>query len=94
MQAKSSSASPNHNVEAKGEKLRKTGLAIACIIGGASFGLVALTIPFLLPALRKYCLPYVPASPLQTEKVLHHIKGRPGKMVDLGSGDGRVVGHY
>ena len=89
MHAKSSS-----NVEDKGGKLRTAGLAVACIIGGASFGLMALTVPFVLPALRKYCLPYVPATPLQMEKVLYHVKGRPGKIVDLGSGDGRVVCGY
>ena len=89
MQAKSSAS-----IEDKGRKIRTAGLAIACIIGGASFGLVALTIPFILPALRKYCLPYVPATPLQIEKVLYHVKGRPGKIVDLGSGDGRVVRSY
>lgn len=47
--------------------------------------------PFVLPALRRYCLPYVPATPIQIEKILLQLRGRPGKIVDLGSGDGRVV---
>ena len=75
----------------RSSKLRKAGVAIACLIGATSFSLIALSLPFVLPALRKYCLPYVPATPIQIEKVLLHVKGRTGKVVDLGSGDGRVV---
>ncbi|XP_064392972.1 ATP synthase subunit C lysine N-methyltransferase-like [Halichondria panicea] len=77
-------------LKVRSEKLRKAGLAIAGIMGGVIFGIVALTVPFVLPALRKYCLPYVPATPIQTETVLRHIRGRAGRVVDLGSGDGRV----
>lgn len=73
-------------------RLRKAGITIACLIGASGFGLMALALPFITPALRKYCLPYVPATPIQIEKVLQHLKGRAGKVVDLGSGDGRVVG--
>ncbi len=80
-------------LKVRSEKLRKAGLAIAGIMGGVIVGIVALTVPFVLPALRKYCLPFVPATPIQTETVLRHIQGRTGRVVDLGSGDGRVV-HY
>lgn len=72
-------------------KWRRRGIWAVWIAGGAGFGLFALSIPFVLPALRRYCLPYVPATPIQIEKILHQLKGRHGKMVDLGSGDGRVV---
>ena len=49
-------------------------------------------VPFLLPALRRHCLPYVPASPTQTHRVMAVLKTIPaGRVVDLGSGDGRVV---
>lgn len=70
----------------------------AWIISGAGVGIFALTIPFVVPAFRRHCLPYVPATPVQIERVLGYL--RPGRMVDLGSGDGRVViaaakqGHY
>ncbi len=70
------------------DKLRKAGLVITYLIGGVGFGLVAVTVPFVLPALRKHCLPYVPATPVQTRTILRHIRGT---VVDLGSGDGRVV---
>ncbi|XP_029804945.1 protein N-lysine methyltransferase FAM173A [Suricata suricatta] len=36
-------------------------------------------------------VPYVGASERQVEHVLTLLRGRPGKMVDLGSGDGRIV---
>lgn len=70
--------------------LRK-GIWAAGIFGGTAFGLLALSFPFVLPALRRHCLPFVPATPIQIEKILLQLKGRPGKVVDLGSGDGRVV---
>ncbi|OQR71556.1 protein FAM173B-like [Tropilaelaps mercedesae] len=63
--------------------------------------------PFVLPAFRKICLPYVPAtstqassdldklnrvSHFQISNVLNALKGRRCKsIVDLGSGDGRIV---
>lgn len=36
-------------------------------------------------------VPYVGASARQVEHVLSLLRGRPGKTVDLGSGDGRIV---
>ena len=72
-------------------KWQRRGLWATWLVGGASIGLFAVSIPFILPALRKYCLPYVPATPVQIEKILYQLRGREGKVVDLGSGDGRVV---
>ncbi|ELT89205.1 hypothetical protein CAPTEDRAFT_107213, partial [Capitella teleta] len=37
------------------------------------------------------CLPFVPASSSQMTNVLQMLKGKTGKLVDLGSGDGRIV---
>ena len=37
------------------------------------------------------CLPYVPATTEQVHNVLRALKGRSGPLVDLGSGDGRIV---
>lgn len=73
------------------KKWQKRGVWATWLIGGAGIGLFALSIPFVLPALRRYCLPYVPATPTQMQTVLQQLKGRQGKVVDLGSGDGRVV---
>jgi len=67
------------------------GLWTVWLIGGAGVSLFTISVPFLLPALRRHCLPYVPASTIQIEKILFLLRGRQGKVVDLGSGDGRVV---
>ncbi|XP_075755066.1 adenine nucleotide translocase lysine N-methyltransferase [Pelodiscus sinensis] len=49
----------------------------------------------LTPGFRRLPLrlqvPYVPSSTKQVENVMSLLKGRAGKMVDLGSGDGRIV---
>lgn len=85
--------SPGQSLEATpaSTKWRRRAIVAGWIITGAGFGLFAVTIPFVIPALRKYCLPYVPATPVQIRTVVRQLKGRTGKVVDLGSGDGRVV---
>lgn len=47
--------------------------------------------PFVSPALRRVCLPYVPATTSQVNNVLLALRGRHGSLLDLGSGDGRIV---
>jgi len=55
--------------------------------------IVALLWPFISPALRKVCLPYVPATPAQVSNVLTGLSNRPlpSRLLDIGSGDGRIV---
>ncbi|XP_066496767.1 adenine nucleotide translocase lysine N-methyltransferase-like isoform X2 [Tiliqua scincoides] len=47
----------------------------------------------LVLGLRKVSVqvPYVPSSAKQIENMMSLLKGRSGKLVDLGSGDGRIV---
>ncbi|XP_051877096.1 adenine nucleotide translocase lysine N-methyltransferase [Pristis pectinata] len=49
----------------------------------------------LMPGFRRVPLrlqvPYIPASRKQVQNVMTLLEGRSGKMVDLGSGDGRIV---
>lgn len=59
--------------------------------GGAAVALTIVCAPFVSPALRRICLPYVPATTSQIENVFVALKNRQGKLVDLGSGDGRIV---
>nr|SVE73284.1 EOG090X0HEX [Ceriodaphnia reticulata] len=74
---------------------RSTGLLLASITGGAAIALSVVCYPFVSPALRRVVLPYVPASTKQVENVMkalsnsNMVGGR--KMIDLGSGDGRIV---
>ena len=69
-------------------------------IFGVVFGTVtAICLPFISPAARKYCIPYIPATNKQVNNVLkickqinqQHSNGAGIKVCDLGSGDGRLV---
>ncbi|XP_057566161.1 ATP synthase subunit C lysine N-methyltransferase isoform X7 [Hippopotamus amphibius kiboko] len=51
----------------------------------------AVATPFITPALRRICLPFVPATTKQVENVVKMLRGRRGPLVDIGSGDGRIV---
>ncbi|XP_068683512.1 ATP synthase subunit C lysine N-methyltransferase-like isoform X2 [Montipora foliosa] len=70
------------------------GKVVLGITGATALGIVLGTAPFVTPALRKICLPYVPATERQVTNIIKMAKTskRQGStMVDLGSGDGRVV---
>jgi len=73
-------------------KLTKTGKILLGIAGASFVGVCAVTVPFILPAARRVCLPYVPATDTQVHNVMSLLAGcKPGRLVDLGSGDGRIV---
>ncbi|XP_059098546.1 ATP synthase subunit C lysine N-methyltransferase-like isoform X1 [Tigriopus californicus] len=74
-----------------GPKMNTTGWILLGITGGSAVALTVLCGPFVTPALRKVCLPYVPATTAQVENVFTALKGRSGSLVDIGSGDGRIV---
>lgn len=67
------------------------GLVVTGLVGGSLIALYAVAAPFIAPALRKMCLPFVPATTAQVEAVLKVLRGRSGSLVDIGSGDGRIV---
>ena len=74
-------------------KVALTGLAVT---GGLAIGVSLVTFSFVSPALRRICLPFVPATENQIKNVLKLCsKKRQGgggtTLVDLGSGDGRIV---
>lgn len=70
---------------------KRLGVIATCVIGGSLVALYAVAGPFIAPALRKICLPYVPATSVQIENVLKMLSHRSGSLVDIGSGDGRIV---
>lgn len=74
-----------------GANKKRWGLIATGIIGGSLAALYAVAAPFVAPALRKVCLPFVPATPAQIENVLTVLRRRSGTLVDIGSGDGRIV---
>lgn len=72
-------------------KVTKAGKVILGVSGVFFVGIYAATAPFLLPALRKVCLPFVPATPQQVKNVFMALAGRRGSLIDIGSGDGRIT---
>lgn len=72
-------------------KTSNWGFLITGVIGGALVTVYAVTTPFITPALRKVCLPFVPATSRQVENVVKMLQHRRGPLVDIGSGDGRIV---
>ncbi|XP_054993862.1 ATP synthase subunit C lysine N-methyltransferase [Sorex araneus] len=67
------------------------GALLPGVLGGALVALYAVATPFVTPALRRVCLPFVPATPRQVENVLRMARRGRGPLVDVGSGDGRIV---
>ncbi|CAH1641174.1 unnamed protein product [Spodoptera littoralis] len=75
----------------KPSKLSSTGKALIYVTGGLAVGVSVICVPFVVPALRKICLPYVPATTEQLLGVSKALAGRKGRLLDVGSGDGRIV---
>ncbi|XP_062820348.1 adenine nucleotide translocase lysine N-methyltransferase isoform X3 [Anolis carolinensis] len=88
---------PEDAGEAAAELQGKTvdGWGLLQIAAGTGLTAYVVWAGILMPGFRKVPLklqvPYVPASIKQVENVMSLLKGRSGKMVDLGSGDGRIV---
>lgn len=72
-------------------KLSRRGKVLIYATGGLALGVSVICIPFISPALRKVCLPYVPATTEQLMGVEKALAGRSGRLLDVGSGDGRIV---
>lgn len=72
-------------------KLTSAGKTVLAVGAGAAALIYGLTVPFLLPGFRKICLPFVPATEQQITNVIRCLRGRSGSIVDLGSGDGRIL---
>ncbi|XP_047999221.1 ATP synthase subunit C lysine N-methyltransferase [Leguminivora glycinivorella] len=73
------------------KKLSRAGKILIYTTGGLAVGVSIVCIPFVSPALRKVCLPYVPATTEQLAGVTKALSGRSGRLLDVGSGDGRIV---
>lgn len=76
-----------------GSRRRSWGLLVTAGVGGTLVALYAVATPFVTPALRKVCLPFVPATSAQIQNVLKMLENRSGSLVDIGSGDGRIVSY-
>lgn len=68
------------------------GKVLIAATGGVGLGLSIVCASFVAPAFRRICLPYVPATTEQIQNVLSFLpKNTGGKLLDIGSGDGRIV---
>ncbi|XP_012577176.1 PREDICTED: protein FAM173B [Condylura cristata] len=76
---------------ASGPRKSRWGFVITGAVGGALVAVYAVATPFVTPALRRVCLPFVPATAQQIENVVQLLQRRKGSLVDIGSGDGRIV---
>ncbi|KAM6224396.1 ATP synthase subunit C lysine N-methyltransferase [Rhynchocyon petersi] len=85
--------SPAESLEAEGQKgrRRRWGLLLTGVVGGTLAAVYAVATPFVAPAFRRVCLPFVPATPQQVDNVVRVLRGRRGPLADVGSGDGRIV---
>ncbi|XP_058809354.1 ATP synthase subunit C lysine N-methyltransferase [Phymastichus coffea] len=74
-------------------KSSKLGIVLASITGGIGITISVLCLPFVSPGFRRICLPYVPATTNQVKNILQalSLKSRSGTLLDVGSGDGRIV---
>ena len=59
--------------------------------GGIATAISVICLPFVAPGFRKICLPYVPATNEQISNILRALRGKSGTLIDIGSGDGRIV---
>ncbi|KAL8175115.1 UNVERIFIED_CONTAM: hypothetical protein K2H54_013758 [Gekko kuhli] len=72
-----------------------SGWDLLQIAAGTGLAAYVVWAGILMPGFRRVPLklqvPYIPASARQLESVMLLLEGRSGKLVDLGSGDGRIV---
>ncbi|XP_011140823.1 protein FAM173B [Harpegnathos saltator] len=80
-----------NNVNASQKSSSRIGLFLIAATGGIATAISIICFPFISPAFRKICLPYVPATNQQIKNVIQALNGRSGTLIDLGSGDGRIV---
>ena len=88
------------------KKANKLGLAMFATVAAATAALVVGTAPFVVPAFRRVCLPYVPATPAQIKNILAGLPNSSSsskrfntaasfstslRVAEVGSGDGRVA---
>lgn len=76
----------------KNQSISTGGKLLIGLTGGIGIGLSIVCASFVAPAFRKFCLPFVPATTEQIQNVLRFLpRNASGKLLDIGSGDGRIV---
>lgn len=76
---------------------QKTSLTGKILIGASgciAVGISLVCFPFISPAFRRFTLPFIPATDNQLKNILSVLPKNPGnknRLLDIGSGDGRIV---
>ncbi|KAJ8969564.1 hypothetical protein NQ314_001685 [Rhamnusium bicolor] len=65
----------NSSTKASSQRVTTIGKLLVGITGGVALGLTVICAPFVSPALRKFCLPYIPATTEQVANILKALKG-------------------
>lgn len=75
------------------KKTNFMGKVLLGIAGGCGIALTIVCYPFVSPALRRYTLPYIPATNNQLKNIMSVLpsNSKHKKLLDIGSGDGRIV---
>lgn len=73
-------------------KSKRIALIGITFFGSVSITLLSICLPFIFPAFRPIVLPFIPATDSQISNILKIVKkSKPSTLIDLGSGDGRIV---
>lgn len=69
------------------------GKVLVGACGFAAIGISIVCFPFVSPAFRRFTLPFVPATDNQIKNIFSLLPKNPAnkKLLDIGSGDGRIV---
>lgn len=77
---------------------KQTSSIVGKILIGTSaavaIGISVVCFPFVSPALRRFTLPFIPATDNQLKNIMKVLPKSPDssiKVLDIGSGDGRIV---
>ncbi|XP_068152443.1 ATP synthase subunit C lysine N-methyltransferase [Drosophila tropicalis] len=83
----------DQKLKSKSSSISTGGKILIAATGGVALGLSVVCASFVAPAFRRICLPYVPATEEQIKNVLSFLpkNANSGKLLDIGSGDGRIV---
>ena len=81
---------PNQN----NKKMSLTGKVLIGASGLVAVGISVVCFPFISPAFRRFTLPFIPATDKQLRNILAVLPKNPvnnNRLLDIGSGDGRIV---
>lgn len=80
--------------KAESKKISNVGKVLIGTSAAVAVGISVICFPFVSPALRKFTLPFIPATDNQLRNIMKVLPKSPQsnvRVLDIGSGDGRIV---